>query len=249
VADAPPTAFRLHAGNLDAALRYDAVIGLLAGCWRPGMEVLEVGSGSGGVTEFLEHPVTGVDAAFGRTAERSTRWLTRVEGRATALPVADASFDAVICVEMLEHLPAGEREPALREMVRALRPGGRLVVTFPADATAAELDAWLDDAYRARHGESHPWVSEHRREGVPGTQEMRAALERATGDGAQVWVLEHQPARAFRALHFVYTIHGGRALTGRFALGSPVAVRAAFAILRRMRRGPSYRTILVLDKR
>ena len=61
-------------------------------------------------------------------------------------------------------------------------------------------------------------------------------------------VRKHQPARAFRALHGVYTVHGGRALTGRFALGSPVAVRAAFAALRRMRGGPCYRTILVLDK-
>jgi hypothetical protein len=67
VTAAPPTAFRLTAGNLDTALRYHAAIELLAERWRPDLDILEVGSGSGGVTEFLQHPVTGVDPAFERT--------------------------------------------------------------------------------------------------------------------------------------------------------------------------------------
>jgi SAM-dependent methyltransferase len=248
VADVPPTRFRLRAGNLDTALRYEAVLRLLDERWRPGMRVLEVGSGSGGVTEFLEYPVTGVDPAFERTAERSTPWLSQVAGRATALPLEDASFDAVLCVEVFEHLGEEEREPALREMVRMLRPGGRLILTFPADDTALQLDRWLDGAYRARHGEPHPWVAEHLAEGHPRTDEVFSALKRVGGPGARVLVRKHQPARAFRALHGVYTVHGGTVWTGRFALGSPVAVRAAFSMLRRMRRGPAYRTVLVLDK-
>src|SRR4051812_9343347 len=69
VADALPTRFRLRAGNLDTALRYEMVLRLLAERWRPGMRVLEVGSGSGGVAEYLSYPVTGVDPAFERTAE------------------------------------------------------------------------------------------------------------------------------------------------------------------------------------
>jgi SAM-dependent methyltransferase len=45
------------------------------------------------------------------------------------LPLADSSFDYVACVEGIEHL---ERPvDALREMRRALRPGGRLVLTTP----------------------------------------------------------------------------------------------------------------------
>jgi SAM-dependent methyltransferase len=248
VADALPITFRLHAGNLDTALRYEAVLRLLAERWQPGLAVLEVGSGAAGVTEFLAHPVTGIDPDFERTAERGTRWLERLPGRATALPVADGSFDVVLCVEMLEHLPNAERETALREMIRALRSGGRLIVTFPADATAAKLDRWLDDAYRAWHGRPHPWVAEHLQEAHPRTTDVLAALERAGGAHARVQVGKHLSAHAFRALHLVYTIYANPLLTGRYALGSPLVLRAVFAVLRRLRRGPCYRTILVLDK-
>jgi len=45
------------------------------------------------------------------------------------LPLADASFDVVVCTEVLEHVA----EPAvvLAELRRVLRPGGRLLVTVP----------------------------------------------------------------------------------------------------------------------
>lgn len=47
----------------------------------------------------------------------------------TAIPQPDASFDAVLCVEVLEHLPAPI--DALRELARLLRPGGELLLTAP----------------------------------------------------------------------------------------------------------------------
>ena len=50
-------------------------------------------------------------------------------GDALCLPFADATFDVVICSEVLEHLP--DYRGALREMLRVLRPGGRLAVSVP----------------------------------------------------------------------------------------------------------------------
>lgn len=45
------------------------------------------------------------------------------------LPFADASFDAVICSEVLEHLP--DYRAAIAELVRVLRPGGRVAISVP----------------------------------------------------------------------------------------------------------------------
>lgn len=47
----------------------------------------------------------------------------------TAVPEPDCSFDAVMCVEVLEHVP--NPISALREFGRLLRPGGELVLTTP----------------------------------------------------------------------------------------------------------------------
>jgi SAM-dependent methyltransferase len=50
-------------------------------------------------------------------------------GDALALPFPDATFDRIIASEVLEHIP--DDEAALAELVRVLRPGGRLAVTVP----------------------------------------------------------------------------------------------------------------------
>lgn len=46
-----------------------------------------------------------------------------------ALPFADAEFDGVICLDVIEHV--GDPFRAARELMRVVRPGGHLLVTIP----------------------------------------------------------------------------------------------------------------------
>jgi SAM-dependent methyltransferase len=48
---------------------------------------------------------------------------------AAAIPVEDRTFDAILCTEMLEHVP--DPLAVVRELSRILKPGGRLLLTAP----------------------------------------------------------------------------------------------------------------------
>lgn len=50
-------------------------------------------------------------------------------GDAHVLPIADASVDTILSLEVLEHVPDPDR--CVAEMARALRPGGKLLITVP----------------------------------------------------------------------------------------------------------------------
>jgi ubiquinone/menaquinone biosynthesis C-methylase UbiE len=63
---------------------------------------------------------------------QSKRWDTsRIDlfSDITTIPAPDGSFDAILCSEVLEHVP--EPTHALDEFERPLKPGGRLILTAP----------------------------------------------------------------------------------------------------------------------
>lgn len=72
-----------------------------------------------------------------------------VQGDALALPFPDDSFDGIVAAEVLEHIEADEA--ALAELVRVLRPGGRIAVTVPT--WFPERVCWaLDSGYHETPG-------------------------------------------------------------------------------------------------
>ena len=56
--------------------------------------------------------------------------VSHVEGDARSLPLPDETFDRVFCVSVLEHLPGDDVSKALSELIRVLKPGGVLLLTF-----------------------------------------------------------------------------------------------------------------------
>lgn len=60
---------------------------------------------------------------------KRTRPDLDIVGDIQALPLPDASFDTVLCAEVLEHVPDPRR--ALKEIHRVLTAGGKLIITVP----------------------------------------------------------------------------------------------------------------------
>lgn len=72
-------------------------------------------------------------------AARRFSWLRIIDHDATALPVRDGCADAVVLLDVIEHITAPER--VLAEAHRVLRPTGTIVVSVPHRGPLRWLDA------------------------------------------------------------------------------------------------------------
>ena len=111
--------------------RYDLTLDHI----QPKDEVLEVGTGLGVFSETLskkselyrgiEYDEVTCNAAKLRVANPD--WISL--GDAQAMEAESNSFDVIVCLEVLEHLP--DYRKALDEFVRVLRPSGKLIASIP----------------------------------------------------------------------------------------------------------------------
>ena len=72
-------------------------------------------------------------------AHRRFPWITVLPGDATALPVRDASADAVTMLDVLEHVD--DAEAAIEEARRVVRPGGVGIISVPHRGLLERVDA------------------------------------------------------------------------------------------------------------
>jgi SAM-dependent methyltransferase len=190
-----------HAGRGVSALKRRQ-IGYLQP--RPGARILDIGCGRGEVLLACAQDgaeIAGID--YSPDAVRISRETLSevpgaeiVQGEVVALPWPDASFDAVLSGDVIEHLIPEDADAMLREAHRVLRPGGRLVlhtapnrlflrVAWPLSrwplrlaghgATVDRLDGWVAASKRY-----------HPRERT--VFDLRRALRRAGFSRPRVWV-------------------------------------------------------------
>jgi ubiquinone/menaquinone biosynthesis C-methylase UbiE len=77
--------------------------------------------------DFCQYEGRGDGAAL-QTGQWDTTRIDLVSD-ISSIPAPDASFDAVLCTEVLEHVP--DPLAAIRELARLVRPGGSIVLTVP----------------------------------------------------------------------------------------------------------------------
>jgi ubiquinone/menaquinone biosynthesis C-methylase UbiE len=103
----------------------------------PGASLLDAGAGECALKKYCGHLryVSQDLAKYDGTGEVGLQmgsWDTSkidIVSDITDIPVQDASFDAVLCSEVLEHV--SDPVVALNELMRVLKPGGTLILTAP----------------------------------------------------------------------------------------------------------------------
>ena len=150
--------------------------------WQGDECVLDVGCGRGllviGAAKYIPHGhATGIDIWDRSAITGNSLWAVRknaalegvetrievVEADARRLPFPDAAFDVVMSNFVVHEVnTSDERQQMISEMVRVLRPGGRLALVdfiFTRDCVDILRRLGIDDAGRKRLGGWSPWLA------------------------------------------------------------------------------------------
>ena len=171
--------------DFDQSQRYSHVASLLDRMLRsfPGpIRILEVGCNILDLLpQFLDPQrvqVTGCDVEQFRTDPNFV-----LIKRDQPLPFASGSFDAVVALEVLEHIALRDRPSFLADCLRVARHGA--IFTCPNGCPrVVEAERCAAAAYRDRHGVEHPYLSEHVDFGLPTEKEIREQLAELDGSFA-----------------------------------------------------------------
>lgn len=158
---------------LDQAIRYGAILAQPE--FGENGRILEVGSGSRGLTVFIRDPVIGVDVGF---REKPDALIMAIRAPATALPLRDKCLEQVVCSDVLEHMGKEDRPKAIEEMIRVTK--GTFFLACPCGRGAHRIDRWLLRAYRVLSIKPPDWLEEHLRMGIPEPEDIRDVLKSQT---------------------------------------------------------------------
>jgi SAM-dependent methyltransferase len=128
---------------------------------KPGTMVLNIGVGRGGFETILLQKgavVSCLDPS--EKSIESIRELLGLGDRAQAgysqsIPFSDHQFEVVVMSEVIEHLTEDELRTTLSEVLRVLKPGGRLIGTVPADENLLANEIMCPHCGRTSHRWGH----------------------------------------------------------------------------------------------
>ncbi len=217
----------------DAALRYLPIVKLIRSDPRL-KTVLDVGSGTLGITPYLKRRVVGVDVGF---VGPQSSLLSQVKGTADKLPFAERTFDVVLCVDVLEHLPKTKRSQVICELLRVARK--KVFIVVPCSSVARNEDLYFYHYFKRVMGKNDPFLKEHLKYGLPEVEEMVSLIPsqyQVTALGnVSLWlhrlVLLVQFSN-YKLMHFISSVV--------FILFLPIFSLINFP--------PTYRTLFIIDK-
>ena len=112
-------------------------------------DVLDIGCGDGQVARLAVRGgatrVVGIDPTWNQlvTAVERAGGASYARAAAAALPLRDATFDAVVACLVFEHIR--DIDTAMAEIARVLRPGGRFLFFLNHPLLRTPSSGWIDD--------------------------------------------------------------------------------------------------------
>lgn len=155
--------------TFDQEARYRLAAEVLRAAAGPEPLVLDVGSREGFLTCFLP------EARVFNLDREPYPGKAFVRADAEHLPFPDACFDAVIALDVLEHLPREGRPGLLRELARASRRAVLVSAPF-AEPGVAEAEKLANEFHLLLTGREHPYLCEHQAYGLPELSETLEGL-------------------------------------------------------------------------
>ncbi len=158
----------------ESALRYLPIVSILKKLKLIDSKILEVGSGSLGITPYLKRPIDGLDADFSGPKSEN---LNQIKGTAVDLPFRKNSYDVVISSDTLEHIPVALREKAIDEMLRVARQ--LVIIVVPTGSLSQKQDRQLHDRFQKVFKKSDKFLSEHVQHGLPKNDEILVTIDKS----------------------------------------------------------------------
>lgn len=228
--------------NIDAAVRYAPVVKKIQSIPVQG-SILEVGSGTNGISDFYQGQVIGLDNNFEKTKTVKNSNITHQRGSVSKLPFKSNRFPLTICLDTFEHLPQSKRPLALKELIRVTQKKGLVILGFPTGGLSQKAEKLINDLFRKNHQFDHPWLKEHFEYGLPEQNEIERIIKEQRIKVRKVSKFYNSNLILWLIMHYLFTVNAGK----KMSKAASYLEKYLFQLFK-VNLPPSYRVIYLISK-
>ncbi len=216
--------------------------------------ILEVGSGALGLSRYIKRKIVGVDI---NTIGPHYKNMVMVGSSAALLPFKDDSFDIVVSLDMLEHIPLALRQAVVYELMRVAKK--KVIFGVPSFDTAKKLEDKVRIIYESklkhwRHSrfskekfiKRNIFLFEHEKYGLPKTEEINSYINEYIKNSSRNYKVKTLDNENISVWY--YGVLGEMKYSYLRWFLTAVLFVLFFSILSRLNFGRCYRKIFIIDK-